>query len=175
MGVLLTIIFLGWVILNKTICRRKRIFYFNQKIFQSGNISEDILPGLYLKENSKKIFVNLDYKTEILNFTEQLNTLTNGNKLIYIVGEGGAGKSTLTHYIYRNLCNKKAKKINALYIPIKKLENSNKPIFDYVYRNVQLFENHISVDTEKIKFNFLSKIGTSYWICYPGNHHYILL
>lgn len=157
MGIVLIIIILGWLIIKVTIYRRNRVFYFNKKFFQLKNISKEILPKLYLKENSKKIHVNLDYKTDIPNFIKQLNELTNNNKLIYIVGEGGAGKSTLTQYIYSNLCSKKSKKINALYIPIKKLDNGNNPIFDYVYKNVQSSEKHISVDTEKIKFNFSIK------------------
>lgn len=157
MGIIFTIITLLVLILIKTKFRRNRIFSFNQKNFQSGSISKEILPGLYIKEKLKRIPVLLDYKTEIPNFTRQLNELTNADKLIYIIGEGGAGKSTLTHYIYRNLCNKKAKRTNALYIPIKKLKNSDKPIFDYIYGNVQLYENNISVDTGKFKYDFSIK------------------
>lgn len=139
---------------SKTICRRTLILKNNEKDNPKlENFSAFILPIMKKKNNTNEEFIALDYKLNTKKFINQLKKSTEGSKLIYIVGEGGAGKSTLTNYIYRRLCKKKIKNTIALYIPIKKLNNIENPMFNYLYSLTSKTSEKITLFDGKMKLN----------------------
>ncbi len=124
---------------------REKIYLENRRLNKKKeSFSQNVLPSLKNKNNLIEFWKD---NSGIENFKLEIKPY----KLIYIVGCGGSGKSTLTNYIYNELWNKKCNKIKALYIPIKKLEEENKNMFNYVYKN---FRTYCKSNREKpIKVN----------------------
>ena len=141
-----SLINLGWALF----VRKHKIIVnnYNRNDTKNNNFSEIILPDLQRNKNEKENDFSICFSSTSQKTKSGLKTFIKYLKkydILYIVGNAGYGKSTLTKYIYKQLFRQKLFNVCPFYVQIKKLDKRDflnntsdliaTPILKYVYDN----------------------------------------
>ena len=144
---------LGWVI----IVRKLKIVVNNYRRndIENNNFSKILLPNLQKNKDDGKntfslCFSSANKKTALKDFISLLKK----NDILYIVGNAGYGKSTLTKYIYKQLYKRKPCYIYPFYVQIKNLDRKDflDNNFDYMATPILHYIYNADIGNRKVDF-----------------------